>query len=153
MKMKYTRFQIALEVIGILILVGMIILIFARWNQIPQQIPLHYNLVGEIDNWGSKDAVLLLPAISILIYAILTVLSFFPKFWNVSVIITEENKETVYFNMRNLFLSIKVEIMAIFFLILYYITIAQPMPIFISPLFLLIIVCTIIFPVLRITRS
>ncbi|WP_197078783.1 MULTISPECIES: DUF1648 domain-containing protein [Methanosarcina] len=28
--------------------------IYARWVQIPQQVPVHYNALGEIDSWGSK---------------------------------------------------------------------------------------------------
>lgn len=77
MKLKYTKLQLALEIIGLLFLVGMIVFIYTQWDQIPQQVPMHYNALGEIDSWGSKYQTLILPTISILLYIFMTVVSFF----------------------------------------------------------------------------
>jgi len=84
-----------LKTVGFLLLVGMIVFVYTQWNQIPQQVPMHYNAMGEIDRLGSKYGILFLPAISILLYTFITVVSFFPQIWNVPVKITDENKEIV----------------------------------------------------------
>ena len=152
MKLKHTNFQIALEIIAILIILGMIIFIYIRWNQIPQQIPIHYNAWGEVDNWGTKGDILFIPAIAVLIYAFMTGMSFFPQTWNIPVVITDENKEVVYHNTNNLFLLIKVEILSLFCLIVYYVVIGQNLPDIIVPGFLIIMFGTVIFFYLRITR-
>jgi len=80
MKLKYTKLQLALEIIGLLFLVGMIVFIYTQWDQIPQQVPMHYNALGEIDRWGSKYQTLILPAIGILLYTFMTVVSFFHRY-------------------------------------------------------------------------
>ena len=108
MKLKYTKFQIVLETIGLILIVGMIIFVYTQWDQIPQQVPMHYNAMGEIDSWGSKYEILFLPAISILLYVFITAVSFFPQIWNVPVRITDENKEAVYLSSKDLLIIMKV---------------------------------------------
>ena len=29
------------------------------WDQLPEQLPIHWNINGEVDSWGSKPAVVL----------------------------------------------------------------------------------------------
>ena len=152
MKLKYTKFQIVLEIIGLLLIVGMIVFVYTHWDQIPQQVPMHYNAMGEIDSWGSKYEILFLPAISILLYAFITAVSFFPQIWNVPVKITDENKETVYLSTKDLLIIMKVEILMSFFYINYHTVTAQPLPITFLPVFLIVIFGTIIFFTRRIIR-
>ena len=152
MKLKYTKFQIVLETIGLILIVGMIIFVYTQWDQIPQQVPMHYNAMGEIDSWGSKYEILFLPAISILLYVFITAVSFFPQIWNVPVRITDENKEAVYLSSKDLLIIMKVEILASFFYINYHTVTAQPLPIAFLPVFMIVIFGTIIFFVRRIIR-
>lgn len=152
MKLKYTKFQITLEIIGLLLLVGMIVFVYTQWSQIPQQVPMHYNAMGEIDSWGSKYEILFLPAISILLYAFITAVSFFPQIWNVPVQITDENKEAVYLSTKDLLIFVKIEILASFFYINYHTATAQPLPITFLPVFIIITLGTLIFFVVRIIR-
>ena len=152
MKLKYTKFQIALETIGLLLLVGMIVFVYTQWNQIPQQVPMHYNAMGEIDSWGSKYEIFFLPAISILLYVFITAVSFFPHIWNVPVKITDENKEGVYISTKDLLLFLKVEILTSFFYINYHTVTAQPLPIIFLPVFMIIIFGTLIFFIVRTIR-
>jgi hypothetical protein len=108
--------------------------------------------MGEIDKWGSKYEILFLPAIGILLYTFITAVSFFPQIWNVPVKITDENKEAVYFSAKDLFILIKVEILAFFFYINYHTLTAQPLPITFLPVFIIIFFGTIIFFTKRIIR-
>lgn len=152
MKLKYTKLQLALEIIGLLLLVGMIVFIYIRWDQIPQQVPMHYNALGEIDSWGSKYQTLILPTISIFLYIFITVVSFFPQIWNVPVQITDKNKEAVYLSTKNLIIFLKVEMLTIFFYLNYHTVTAQPLSITFLPILMIIIFGTLVFFIVRIIR-
>lgn len=152
MKLKYNKFQIVLETIGLLLIVGMIVFVYTQWNQIPQQVPMHYNAMGEIDSWGSKYEILFLSAISILLYAFITAVSFFPQIWNVPVRITDENKEAVYLSSKDLLIIMKVEMLMSFFYINYHTVTAQPLPTAFLPVLIIIVFGTIIFFTKRVIR-
>lgn len=57
------------RIVNLLIWIITFLFLFIQWNNIPNQIPLHYNLYGLIDNYGEKS-------ILILVF-ILEILSFF----------------------------------------------------------------------------
>lgn len=145
MKLRYTKFQAVSEIIGLLLLVGMIIFVYINWNQIPQQVPTHYNANGEIDSWGSKYSILSLLIISIFLYGFITAVSFFPQIWNVPVQITAENKEAVYLSTKNLLILVKVEIITLFFYLEYHTITSQPLTIMFLPVVLITLFGTIIF--------
>ena len=124
----------------------------------PQQIPTHYNAMGEIDSWGSKDIIIFLPEISILLYAFMTGASLFQQSMNVSMLslisvvkITAKNKETVNLNKRNLSLFIKIEILSFIFFLIYYMTTSQSLPFIVPLFFITIIFVTSIFFIIRIS--
>lgn len=152
MKLKYTKLQLALEIIGLLFLVCMVVFIYTQWDQIPQQVPMHYNVLGEIDSWGSKYQTLILPTISILLYIFITVISFFPQIWNVPVQITDENKEAVYLSTKNLIIFVKVEMLTIFFYLNYHTITAHPLSITFLPISMIIIFGTLIFFIVQTIR-
>jgi len=152
MEFKYTKLQLALEIVALLLLVGMITFVDIQWNQLPQQIPSHYNAMGEIDSWGSKTQVLFMPVLSILLYVLIAAVSFFPKIWNVPTKVTNENKEIVYRYTKNLLLAIKVEMMCAFSTITYYIASAKQLPVIFLPVFLIIAIGTPIFYTVRISQ-
>lgn len=56
-------------------LIGIVLLPFVYlayiWNQLPAQVPMHYNIEGEIDRYGNKSELILIPIMtSLLIYLI-----------------------------------------------------------------------------------
>jgi Protein of unknown function (DUF1648). len=83
-KLKYTRLQIVLEILGFLLFVGMIAFVFTQWDQFPQRIPAHYNATGEVDDWGDRNVILHILA-SVFLYVLITVFSFLPKTWNIPI--------------------------------------------------------------------
>lgn len=152
MKPKYTKLQIALEIIGFLLLIGLVAFVYIQWDKLPQQIPVHYNAFGEIDRWGSKTTILMPVVICIAIYVFISVMSFFPNIWNVPVRITEENKEKVYQYTLNLVILMKIELVIIFFTITYYTANTQTLPVILLPILILILFGTIIFYVMKTSR-
>lgn len=54
------------------ILAGMILGPALFWSRLPERIPGHYNGAGEVDRWGDKSELLILPVFGLLMYALLT---------------------------------------------------------------------------------
>ncbi len=109
--------------------------------------------MGKIDRWGSKNEILITPIIGTLVYIFITVMSFFPQTWNLSIQVTDENRETVYSYAKNLIILTKVEVLSIFFYLTYYMATTQPLPIAFLPVSMIILFSTIIFFTVKIYRS
>lgn len=62
-------------------LIGIVLLPFLYlayvWNQLPSEVPLHYNIRGEVDRYGDKSELILIPVLtSLLIYVIFLVVPY-----------------------------------------------------------------------------
>lgn len=60
--------QKILEGVCLAVLAGLILGPILFWGRLPDQIPGHYNGAGEIDRWGDKWELLLLPVFGVLMY-------------------------------------------------------------------------------------
>ncbi|MFN3941357.1 MAG: DUF1648 domain-containing protein [Flavobacterium sp.] len=63
---------------------------------LPEEIPIHFNGVGEADGFGSKDTIFLTPIIATFLVLLLSVLERNPENFNYTVEITEENAPRQY---------------------------------------------------------
>jgi|SRR5690625_573966 len=80
-----------------LLIVGATVLAtLTRYPSLPEQIPVHYNLAGEVDDWGARWSVLVLAAIGAVLVIGLVWLSRYPRAFNYPRVITEENAQAVY---------------------------------------------------------
>lgn len=113
-RIRYTKLNIVLEVLTVCMLVGMIVTIVSMWSGVPDKVPMHYNIRGEVDRWGDKSELIAEPVIAIALYAGLTAVSFFPRIWNVPFSITEKNVESIYGVTQTLLISIKLIVAATF---------------------------------------
>lgn len=53
------------------------IYLFFIWNSLPDEVPLHWNLEGEIDRWGSKNELLIIPfLLPVLIYVLMLIVPY-----------------------------------------------------------------------------
>lgn len=86
------------------------------WIQLDNraEVPLHFNAQGEVDRWGAASTALLLPAIALGLYGLLTWVQSHPKWCNYPVEITDANREPVYRQMSRIVYRIKVLVMALF---------------------------------------
>ena len=139
-KFKYTKFQIVVEFIALFILLAMFVYPILVWNTIPDQIPGHYNGVGEIDRWGDKKELLIIPIISIGPYLLLTAVVHYPSAWNIPVTVTQKNIAKVGQCIRSMVILMKAEVMLLFFYLTYHGIQAKPL----SPYFLSVVL-TVIF--------
>lgn len=148
-KLRHTKFQIFLEIISILLLIGMFAVLILNWSNIPDKIPGHYNALGEVDRWGNKAELLSLPIIGTLLYLFLTVVCFFPSIWNVPTEITDKNRGFVYSNLLTMMILLKAFILVTFSFLNLNSMQTKALPVFFLPIFLFIIFGIIIFFVIR----
>lgn len=153
MQIKKNKYNIFVEIVCLILLIGVSIYLFVIWNSIPNKIPGHYNAMGEIDRMGNKGELLILPIVGWLMYIGLTVLEKFPQIWSTGVTVTEENKERVYRILKNMLSTIKLIMVAVFV----YLTINSARVISLSvwflPVFLILVFGTMIFFIVKLVRE
>ena len=108
---KKTAFSKIANLISLIFVIGILIYILIVWKDIPDMIPGHYNMAGEIDKYSSKNSIWLLVGVQILLFAMMSVIERFPNIWNTGVKITAENRERVYTTLRNMLSYLKMMIM------------------------------------------
>ena len=153
MKIRRTKLQWGLEACSLAVLLGMAALLLSCWPNLPEQVPAHFNAAGEIDRWGGKQELFLLPAVGLALWLLFTVVGFFPKSWNLPVEVTKQNREKVYRRIGTLLTTLKLEIMVLFFAIEYFSVMLQPLPIFILPMVLAVPAVTLIAGLVSAVRA
>ena len=109
--------EIIWDIIGYSSYFGSIILLLVVWGMLPDQVPGHYNAVGEVDRWGSKWELLILPLVGAFILILMTVLEKFPEAHNYPGRLNESNAEQFYLHSRKLVNQLKNICIVIFSLI------------------------------------
>jgi Predicted membrane protein len=149
MKLKHTQLQIFLEIAGAALIAGMAIFLVLSWNSFPDRIPTHFNAFGQVDAWGSHQDLLFLPILGIGIYALITILTFFPAVWNVNIRYKAENKEAVYQAIKTMMMVLKIELLGLFLFIFYFMATAQNLPGYFMPVFLAAIFVPVVLFILH----
>lgn len=152
-KIRYKTYERVLETIGGVLMAVLIALVALRWPDLPEEIPAHFNIAGEIDRWGGKGELLVLPAVGLLLYALLTVLSFFPQIWNTPVRVTPENQESIYRSVLDSLLLGKAGLAAIFLYLSYSILSLKPLSGAFLPIVLAAFAALLIFSTIRASRG
>src|SRR5690625_3129920 len=113
---KVSKWVHVLNAISVICIVSTIFYVIAAYQNLPDTIPIHFNSLGEADNWGSKMMIFLSPGIMIILFVALYFLSKVPHVYNYPTTITEENAARIY-SSANLFMTIiNLEIVLIFVL-------------------------------------
>ncbi len=152
MKIRRNGYDIAANILCLLLLIGIPIYLFINWSNIPDRIPGHYNAMGEVDRMGSKNELLLLPIVNILMYAGLSVVECFPQIWNTGVRVTEENKVRVYRTIKSLISTLKLIIVAVFSFLSINSSLSLPLSAWYLPMLIILIFGSILFFILRLLR-
>ncbi len=113
MTMKKTKYYI-IDILCIALLFGISIYLLIGWGNLPDKIPGHYDALGNIDRWGSKNELIVLPIIAWIMFIGISVLERFPKVWNTGVKVTEENAYRVYSTLYDMIKTLKLMLVIIF---------------------------------------
>jgi hypothetical protein len=109
-----TRTEIALEVVGLAAMAALVVFALRAWSTLPQSVPVHFGVNGQVDAWGGRDSLLALLGLSVAFYAGLSVLERFPHVYNYPVPVTTANAARLYVLGRQLIVAVKVILSASF---------------------------------------
>ena len=114
MKINLTHLDKVLEISGIILLIIMWTLAAFNCYQSLETVPIHFNLSGQPDSYGSKVTLLLLPIIPTVIYFGMTQLNKYPHIFNYMTKITEENAKQQYTIATRMIRILKASVVLIF---------------------------------------
>lgn len=103
-KTKVNRFY---DLIAKGLFIAVILYTVVQWNQIPEQVPIHFNALGEVDNYGSRWVLLLVPMMSGGLLALLEFLERHPEWHNYPSRLNETNAPQFYQTSRELLNRVK----------------------------------------------
>lgn len=100
--------------LSILCMLSSFIFAIVIYPALPDTIPIHFNSQGEVDGWGSKATIFLMPAIALLLFVPLYFLSKAPHVFNYPMTITEENAKRIYPVARTFMTVLNFEVVLLF---------------------------------------
>ena len=151
-KIERNALDILETIISLLCLVGVVVYLILAWNTIPDKIPAHYNAAGEINRWGSKSELIVLPIISWLMFGLITLIERYPSVWNTGVHITPENRDAVYRLLKNMIAVVKMFVLAMFGSITVISSLSLSLPVWFILGFIVLLFGSIAYFIVRITR-
>jgi uncharacterized membrane protein len=114
---KPTRTDKLAESLAYAFLAATFIVALNAYFTLPETVPVHFNIKGEADGFGSKVSILPLPLISVIMFVGMTILNRYPWVFNYPVKITEENVLKQYTAAVRLMRWLKLSLVLVFFLI------------------------------------
>ncbi|BDH62022.1 hypothetical protein MTP04_21520 [Lysinibacillus sp. PLM2] len=149
-KIPKTRMEKILDLIGGTFFLLSLVFILYSWVDIPDRIPGHFNALGEVDRWGSKYEIIILPIMGMFLFFLLSLFEKAPHMHNYPKRLNENNVEQFYINSRQTLNIVKNICLIIFAtLIVQIVRVSKGdiqslgiwfLPIFIGLLFLVIII-------------
>lgn len=100
MEIPKTKSEWLMDIIGYIALAIMLVVLFMNWSELPNEVPAHFDGSGNVDRWGTKWELLILPGIGIAMHFFLMILEKFPEKHNYPARINESNAEVFYRNSR-----------------------------------------------------
>ncbi|OPY19364.1 MAG: hypothetical protein A4E24_01715 [Methanomethylovorans sp. PtaU1.Bin093] len=153
MKQKYTKTQLMIEALTLVILLSLFAYVITNWDMIPEQIPSHFNFHGQIDSWSDKNMIFFPMLVCLFLYLLLTIAYFHPSMWNMPVKITEENRVRAYHYTRNMITVLKLELVSVFAYITIQTSKAEMLSQYFLPLFLTVVFGTMALHIVYINKK
>ncbi len=113
-KLSLSIGDLLIELIAWMVLIGIWVLTLKNYPSLPETIPIHYNRIGEVDKFGNKWNILMLPIISTILFLGLSILNTIPHTFNYPTKITKENAVQQYTLAVRLIRFLKLIIVLIF---------------------------------------
>ena len=147
-KIPKTKLEWMLDFVGGFFFIGSVILLISVWSSLPDKVPGHYNITGEITRWGHKGEMLILPIVSLFMLLLLTVLEKNPHIHNYPSRLNEQNAPQFYTLSRRLLNLVKNVCLVLFSIILFHtISVSMEWGIAALPLTIPITIVGILLPI------
>ncbi|WP_347551540.1 DUF1648 domain-containing protein [Pseudalkalibacillus hwajinpoensis] len=95
-KVEKSFLQRLFDLGGLVMLLLCLLYLYLEWSALPEEVPIHFNGQGEVNDWGGKGSLLLLPLIGAVIWIGFSFLERYPHVYNYVVKITKGNAELQY---------------------------------------------------------
>jgi|SRR5690625_27769 len=118
-KIPRTKSEWIWDIIGFSVYIGMIVLLIVVWSKLPDQVPAHYNAAGEVDRWGSKWELMILPLMGLFTTMLVIGFELYPEMHNYPKRFNESNAKEFYLNSRKMINQLKNMVLIIFSLIMF----------------------------------
>ena len=112
-----TLYQRIAAILAPAILLGTVAAVLIAWRHLPQQIPTHYDFAGNVNGYGGRGTLLVMPLIGLVADLTVALVERFPESWNTGVRITVFNRVRVYRLTRDLLADLRL-CMALIFVLL-----------------------------------
>lgn len=142
-----------INILCLLIMIGTIVWLVAAWDNIPEEIPTHFDYAGNPDSYGSKTDIIVLPIFAWILYGVMVFVELIPGAWNTGVKVTPENQVRVYGIIKGMLVFLKLYIVCLFTLITIFSALAKSLPVWLLPVELVVIFGTIIVSIVRLYRA
>lgn len=142
-----------INIICLLMLIGTVVWLIVTWDNIPDEIAMHYNVAGEVDSMGSKKDIIFLPIMSWIMYGVMVLVEHIPGAWNTGVKVTPENSARVYGIIKRMLVILKLVLVGTFTLLTVVSAKGLDMPIWFLPVELVLIFGTIIWHLISLYRN
>ena len=152
MKIKNNKIDIAMEIICLVLLVSIVLYLTINWSNIPDKVPMHYDWSGNIDRWGSRGEIVILPIMSWVMYLFLTGVEQFPRIWNTGVTVTVENQARVYRVLKYMIKTLKLIVVVDFVFMDACTLMGTGLPVWFTPVFLIITFGDLLFWIVKLVK-
>ncbi|RUL56899.1 DUF1648 domain-containing protein [Lysinibacillus antri] len=96
LKLPKTKVEKIMDAMGLGIFLLAILFLIVNWGNIPEEVPGHFNATGEVDRWGSKVEVIILPIIGTFLFMLMSAFEKAPHMHNYPKRINETNAYQFY---------------------------------------------------------
>lgn len=93
---KLAKFDWFLEAVSFVLIVSSWLYLYLNFADIPETVPVHFNLYGEADGFGEKGKLYTLQYFATGLYLVMVVSGLFPQFHTIPATLTEANTEGKY---------------------------------------------------------
>lgn len=152
MKIKKSKYDVIINFLSLLCLVGTVIFLIISWKTIPAKIPGHYNAAGGVDKISDKSSLIWLLAVGWILFIVISVVEKFPQMWNTGVEVTEKNKEKVYRILKNMIGTVKLIIALVFSYLTLHGAMGKNLSSLFLPVFLILIFGSIAFSIFQLVK-
>src|SRR5699024_311034 len=118
LKIAKTKGECTWDIIGYLFYIGSIIFLITIWSKLPAEVPAHYNAAGEVNRWGSKGELFILPSIGLFMIILMELFEKHHEMHNHPRRFNESNAEQFYLQSRKMINQLKNICLIVFALIL-----------------------------------
>src|SRR5690554_2723973 len=84
------------DIIGYSFYIGSILFLIYAWGKLPDEVPGHFNMAGEVTRWGSKYELIILPLVGGFNLLFIQILELFPEIHNYPKRFNESNAKEFY---------------------------------------------------------